>query len=475
MSTQSQFDEVMRKIAQDYGKLNVKQQEFAIKEFGRIRAEITNLLADYAGSDGTIKRQRLTKLLRDLETIEANVRKNGMVTLQSIINDSSDFTTNAINGALTDIVGAAAISGVVMDRINVDVARYVISRFGEDGLVLSDRVWNVSGDIRDEMSKTLRAGIIRGEAVSALIKRIRAVHDNETWKIRRLVVTEGNTAYRAATAYNAQRSSVVKGVKINDRPGHNNHRKHRCYILAHEDKYGMGNGIYKPDDSEIYSPHPNCTSYITYVLNDKVSNMKTDQNKPNISKMVDEDEIIKHGGKVAKGNQVLSKLYGNQDDDQIEESLARTVSEKLRGQFRGAGSALFKLREEWVDDNKNVGAVAMENYISEKSGLSYKIKSKKKLTDREKAAVDIMQAETIRRFKEAGITHVKVYRGVAWDDKNSWLPKDTGNMTLTGRGLSSWTMRKDVAEEYASYVDDFAEMGNMAGIIEAIIPVSNYR
>jgi hypothetical protein len=266
MTLQERFDEIMRKIAQDYSSLNAKQQEFAIKEFGRIQAEITVLLIDYEGGDGTIKRQRLTKLLRDLETIEANVRKNGMISLQTIIAETSAFTTSAIGGALTDIVGAAAIGGVVMDRINTDVAKYVVNRFGEDGLVLSDRVWNVSGEIRDEMSKTLRSGIIRGESVSSLIKRVRTVHDNETWKIRRLVVTEGNTAHRAATSYNAERSEVVKGIKINDRPGHNNHTKHKCYLLAQEDPYGMGKGVYKPGDSQIFSPHPNCTSYITYVL-----------------------------------------------------------------------------------------------------------------------------------------------------------------------------------------------------------------
>lgn len=266
MSQQSELDEIMRKIAQDSGKLNAKQQESAIKEFGRIRGEIATLLADYEDGEGTIKRQRLSRLLRDLEQIEANIRETGIITLESIISESSEFTTKAIGGALTDVVGAAAISGIVVDRVNADVARYVINRFGEDGLVLSDRVWNLAGDIRDEMSKTLRTGIIRGESVSALIKRIRAVHDNETWKIRRLVVTEGNTAHRTATAYNAQRSNVVKGVKINDRPGHNNHTKHRCYDLAHRDPYGMGAGVYKPTDIEIFSPHPNCTSFITYVL-----------------------------------------------------------------------------------------------------------------------------------------------------------------------------------------------------------------
>lgn len=265
MSKQLELDEIMRKVAMDYGKLNGKQQEFAIKEFGRIRGEIATLLAEYEDG-GTIKRQRLSRLLRDLETIEANIRKSGLITLESIIDESAEYTTKAIGGALMNVVGAAAISGVVVDRVNADVARYVISRFGEDRLVLSDRVWNVAGDIRDEMSKTLRAGIIRGESVSALIKRIRTVHDNETWKIRRLVVTEGNTAYRTATSYNAQRSNVVKGIKINDRPGHNNHTKHKCYTLAQRDPYGMGEGVYRTGDSEIFSPHPNCTSYITYVL-----------------------------------------------------------------------------------------------------------------------------------------------------------------------------------------------------------------
>jgi hypothetical protein len=232
--------------------------------------------------------------------------------------------------------------------------------------------------------------------------------------------------------------------------------------------------------------HPNCKHVISPVrrLDRLPENIRVNNGVPDVQNvparngqrnplyaMTDEKQIVRNGGKVAKGGNALTKLYGGMDDDQIEDALVSMVSAQLRGQYRGAGSALFNLREEWVDDNKNAGAVAMENYISEKYGLAYKIKNRKKLTDREKAAVDIMLDDMANRFKEAGITHVKVYRGVAWDSKNSWLPDDVNNMTLTGRGLSSWTMRKDVAEEYASYVDDFEEMGNMAGVIEAVIPV----
>src|SRR5690606_16943452 len=139
-----------------------------------------------------------------------------------------------------------AVTATVADRINRDVFRYVTNRFGEDGLVLSDRVWSTAADIREEISAVLRSGIIRGEGVSTMIPKVRRVHDNETWKIRRLVQTEASTAYRAATSYNAERSRVVEWVKLNDRPGrHKNHEKHRCYELAHEDRYGQGPGIFK--------------------------------------------------------------------------------------------------------------------------------------------------------------------------------------------------------------------------------------
>ena len=103
-----------------------------------------------------------------------------------------------------------------------------------------------------------------------MIPKLRQVHDNETWKIRRLAQTEGSTAYRTATAYNAQRSEVVEWVRLNDRGGgHRNHHLHRCYKLAKEDRYGQGAGVFKPTDSEIYLPHPNCRAHISYVLNEK--------------------------------------------------------------------------------------------------------------------------------------------------------------------------------------------------------------
>ena len=267
MTNQEKLDAIFEKLSKQHGKLNAQQQEYAIKELGRVRGDIADLLSDYAGKDGTVKKTRLNRLLRELDDIETLIREYGTTALDTIIQDTAEWASASINEGMLGVIGVRAVAKAQIERLNSDVFEYVVKRFGDDGLVLSDRIWRFSGDVRDEMSKVLRADIIRGESVSTMIANIRKVHDNETWKIRRLVVTEGNTAYRTATSYNAERSDVVTGVKLHH--GKANDPKHRCTILSKEDRYGMGAGVFQPSDSEIYNPHPNCTSFLTYELDEK--------------------------------------------------------------------------------------------------------------------------------------------------------------------------------------------------------------
>lgn len=264
MTNQERIDAKLAAIAADYGKLNAKQQAYAIKEIGRVRLEINDLLADYATDDGIIKRQRLNSLLRDLELIERSIRTTGTLAMEQVIGETAEYSTKSAGGALTGVIGEAAIAGVAFDRIDEKVLRYVVNRFGDDGLILSDRVWALAGDQRDALNKTLRTGIIRGDSVNTMVAAVRRSFDNETWKIRRLVKTEGATAQRVGEAYFAQASPVVQAIKIHrgraDRP------EHKCTQLELEDRYGLGAGVYLPTDSDVYNPHVNCTSWFTYVL-----------------------------------------------------------------------------------------------------------------------------------------------------------------------------------------------------------------
>lgn len=265
LTTQAELDAIFERLERDYGALNKKQQAFAIREIGRIRGELAEFLAEYADSDGVIKRQRAGRLLRDLDEIEKALIERGTAVFEGIIDESAEWTTTKTMAVL-----GVSLSATQFERINKHVVKYVIKRFGDDGLVLSDRIWGLSGEIRDELATVIRSGIIKGEGINAMIPKLRKVYENETWKIRRLARTESVTAHRAATGYNAQASGIAKWVRFHDGScGRHDHHKHKCYALARRDKYGKGSGIYKPTDTEIWMPHPNCTSYITYVLDER--------------------------------------------------------------------------------------------------------------------------------------------------------------------------------------------------------------
>ncbi len=265
LTSQTELNRIFQKMRGEYNGLNKRQQEFAIREISRSRTELNDLLTEYADNDGIIARRRMRRLLRDLDEIEAQMRKNGEKALHTIIDESTEFSTEKIAAA-----AGISLSASQFDRVNKHVIKYVVNRFGEDGLVLSDRIWGTAGEIRDELSSVIRGGIIKGDGINSMIPKIRETYNSESWKIRRLARTESVTAHRAATAYNAQESDLVEYVQFHDGTcGRKDHHQHRCFELANVDKYGKGAGIYKPTDTEIWMPHPNCTSYITYILDER--------------------------------------------------------------------------------------------------------------------------------------------------------------------------------------------------------------
>lgn len=257
LTTQAELDAIFSRMERDYGALSKRQEAFAIREIGRVRGEVSDMLTEFADSDGIIKRRRAGMVLSELDDIEALIREHGTLALNSIIEESSEWTVNAINKGVGISTGTRAV--------NRHVVNYVSKRFGEDGLVLSDRIWGLSGEIRDELSTVIRTNIIKGEGINAMIPQIRRVYDNETWKIRRLARTESVTAHRATIGYNARESGVVEWVQFH----HGIKSSEPCVDLANEDRYGKGPGVFKPMDTDIWQPHVQCTGYSTYILDER--------------------------------------------------------------------------------------------------------------------------------------------------------------------------------------------------------------
>ncbi len=265
---EAHLNSILRNAAQEFAVLNRQAAEHAAKAVQETRQQLTDMLAAAAGESGEIRRTRIQSLMRDLDTVEKQIRDNLMDATMAAVEDGAKRSTGAAEKAIGAAVGAKAAQEVAFNRVSSNVIRYVANRFAQDGLVLSDRIWKVSGEIRDQLGAAIRKGVLQGKSVNTMIKDIRQIYSTETWKIRRLVVTEGNMAYRVATAYTAQQSKVVHLLRIHrgkaDRP------THMCTILSEQDPIGKGVGVYLPTDGRIYNPHPNCTSWLEYVLDEQM-------------------------------------------------------------------------------------------------------------------------------------------------------------------------------------------------------------
>lgn len=261
-SKQKQLDAVLAQLATDYKRLNTTQQSSAIKAIHSVRLDINDLLTDFSGTDGVIKTNRLKQLLREFDTIEDLIRSKGTAVMSEVVTKSSEFTVSGINAGFISVLGVKAVDKAVISLVNENVFEAVIKRYEADGLILSDRIWRLAGNERDKLTSVVRSGIIQGKSINELVADIRRVQDRGTYAIKRMVVTEGNTARRAATSQVAGRSDLIAGLKLHA----GWHRSVPCVALSKDDTYGLGVGVYPPEASEIYNPHPYCTSFITYVL-----------------------------------------------------------------------------------------------------------------------------------------------------------------------------------------------------------------
>src|SRR5690625_6646995 len=110
---QEEINEKIKRLEKDYGKLSERQQAFAIRENGRVRSEMAEILADFADDEGVIKRQRMSRLLRELDEIERSLRDSGEIAFERIIEESSEWTVRNTNRAIGVTIPTADRKSVV--------------------------------------------------------------------------------------------------------------------------------------------------------------------------------------------------------------------------------------------------------------------------------------------------------------------------------------------------------------------------
>lgn|SRR5699024_4294252 len=249
------------------------KQNGLAKEVDGTRIYFLDIVEKYAKEDGTIDDKKLRKILREIENQDDYI--------YDIINDEMESTIEeSMNKAKRDVftslgVMAAGIVGgkVIFDKIKKDA----LTGIGKDGNTLNKRIEKYTGNMLDEVRKAIRTGVLSGKTSGQINRDIKKAMEKESWKLKRLVGTELPNVYRRTVAELAKEGKNIKAVRIIDLRGrHPYHKKHECYRLAEQNVYGWGKGVYRPDDTYIYDPHPNCTAYFEYVFKggDERSNEK---------------------------------------------------------------------------------------------------------------------------------------------------------------------------------------------------------
>ena len=274
---------IFREVCRECG-MSVNQLEYIVKNAGEN--------ADFARIPAV--RKVLDKLQRKLaERLEKTV-VDGVKAEWSLANDKYDA-----------LVGTMA-AGDLLERMseaqrartfarNMEALEAFLQR-KEEGLGLSQRVWQYSGQMRDAMEVALELGISEGQSAAEIARELqqylvypdklfRRVRDKETGELKlskpaslfhpgqgvyrssyknalRLALNETNIAYRKADSIRRQGLSFVVGIEVHLSNNHN------CKGIPEGEFFDICDllqGKYPPD-FEFVGWHPNCRCWTSTIM-----------------------------------------------------------------------------------------------------------------------------------------------------------------------------------------------------------------
>ena len=230
-----------------------------------------------------VRKIQLKEIAEGLRNGYADALREGM---KLVTINSAQISEMAETMLLTSHGYEAVLVSPAFRTLPLAAVDHVWRRIGTDGLTLSDRIWNLNKLVRQRTDAIVLSGIARGQSAVEMAKELqrdilgikrpedipetlrwtkgisRSVRGRGTihYNALRLARTEIANAYHEAEVMAATASKVVSGLKWNLSPAHGIYDV--CDQLADQDVYGMGPGVYPPEDTPL-CPHPNDMCYVT--------------------------------------------------------------------------------------------------------------------------------------------------------------------------------------------------------------------
>lgn len=261
----------MKELADEVAKLDEELKKRIVRELKRLGAELNELLTDAAteesvttiNQDGstdtanrtTVKTTSLRRIMRELDDIE---RQYNETLYDGTVNGMEAAIAVVITTLLGEIDGMSKQS-----KVNADKTLGKTVKIGDK--TLKQRAAMLAAETTADVRSVIRQGVLGGEDVQSIVKKVRKTFSDTDWKVERLVESEVYGAYRYQFAQTTSENGF-DWIRIHETfPRHPRRRYHRCYTLANADPYGRGKGVYKSTDIEIFYPHPQCTSWLEVV------------------------------------------------------------------------------------------------------------------------------------------------------------------------------------------------------------------
>lgn len=290
-----------------------QQARNAMGELDRASVEaLLQMYADAAGQvraaihvrvDGsnTVPVQALRDLLRQIEDIIDTLgQRRDALLLQGLETAATlgvqPYTMAGVGA--TGIVGQASLTSEAAMRISQAAVDFVRAFMAADGLTLSDRLWRLNQGAKEVLARAIGQAVVQGwdaaraaaafmyggqpiptdiaarVAGSKLDSLLRASDllmgdGGEVWKADRVFRTEINRAHGTAYMDGAEKTPGFAGFRYLLSPLHP--KPDICNLLAAQNLYGLGAGVYPTAKDCPWPAHPNTLSFVQMVFADEVT------------------------------------------------------------------------------------------------------------------------------------------------------------------------------------------------------------
>lgn len=257
--------------------------------YAQAAAEIkARILAAAQGPGGIVQLPHLRALLGQVERILGDLAGMWSSVLDTGLEEAAGLGTRPF------AMVATANARMEVSRQAVSFVRAFVA---SDGLQLSDRVWRVDRGARDQVVNAIERGVVMGHgagqassellggaSASALADKAESASGerlgtqaeelltgagNARDNAMRVFRTEINRAHGEAYMDQAAKTRGFAGFRFLLSPAHP--KTDICDLLASQNVYGLGAGVYPSREKCPWPAHPNTLSFVEMVFEDEIS------------------------------------------------------------------------------------------------------------------------------------------------------------------------------------------------------------